>query len=82
MADTFRAEIDRTFNRFGITGTAAAVLMIVFGFVILIRPELVAILVGIYLIGVGLLQLLAPFEGRSRAAALPTEPPSGPPDGP
>jgi uncharacterized membrane protein HdeD (DUF308 family) len=74
MPDPFHAEIDRQFGRFGITGAAAAILMIVFGFVILIRPELVGILVGIYLVVVGILQLLATFEGRPRTSPPPTTP--------
>jgi uncharacterized membrane protein HdeD (DUF308 family) len=79
MADPYHTtEADRVFARFGVTGQAAAILMILFGILIIVFPALVAILVGIYLIVVGLLQLLGSMENRPRAVA-PPPPPAGPP---
>jgi uncharacterized membrane protein HdeD (DUF308 family) len=62
MVETFQHEIDRAFARIGITGQAAAILMIVFGVLIIVFPALVAILIGVYLIVVGLLQVLGHFD--------------------
>jgi uncharacterized membrane protein HdeD (DUF308 family) len=76
---SFQRDVDAAFRRFGITGAAAAVLMIVFGVLILVFPYLVGVLVGLYLIVVGLLQLLGHLEaGRSRPS-LPPPPSAGPP---
>lgn len=62
-------EVDRVFKRIGITGEAAAVLMIVFGILVIVFPDLVGILIGAYLIIVGLLQLLGHLSaGRARGA--------------
>jgi uncharacterized membrane protein HdeD (DUF308 family) len=78
---SFQRDVDQAFRRFGITGAAAAVLMIVFGILILVFPYLVGVLVGLYLIVVGLLQLLGHLDaGKPRTAPPPAPPPSaGPP---
>lgn len=79
MAESIiQSEVDHMFRRVGITGQAAAILMVVFGVLILVFPELVGILVGVYLIVVGLLQLLGSLEtSRPRAAPPPATPPGG-----
>lgn len=75
-----RSEVDRLFRRLGVTGQAAAALMILFGILILMFPDLVGVLIGVYLVVVGILQLLGSFEasraGTVGAAAPP--PVSGP----
>jgi uncharacterized membrane protein HdeD (DUF308 family) len=76
------SEMERMFRRFGITGQAAAVLMVVFGILIIVLPALVAYLVGVYLIVVGILQLMNHFESRPRTAAPPPAPPTSPPYSP
>jgi uncharacterized membrane protein HdeD (DUF308 family) len=68
-------EVDRVFQRVGITGEAAAILMIVFGILILVFPNLLQWLIGLYLIIVGLLQLMGHMDQRSRAKAAPPPPP-------
>jgi uncharacterized membrane protein HdeD (DUF308 family) len=77
-------EVDRVFRRIGITGEAAALLMILFGILILVFRDLVPVLIGLYLVIVGVLQLLGHIDaGRRRTGAttpLTGSPPySGPP---
>ena len=45
------------FRRLGITGNAAAILMILSGVLIIVFPWLVAYVIGLYLIGVNVLIL-------------------------
>ncbi|MCA1813531.1 MAG: DUF3096 domain-containing protein [Halobacteriales archaeon] len=77
--DTFQRDMDATFRRFGVTGAAAAVLMVVFGILILVFPYLVGVLVGLYLIVVGLLQLMGHLDAGRAHTAPP--PPAAPPYG-
>lgn len=49
--------IDSTFDRFGIGATVGAVLMIVFGVLVIAFPELIAWLVGGYLLIAGVVKL-------------------------
>ena len=81
MAESvIRSETERMFARLGITGQAAAILMILFGVLIIVFPALVAILIGVYLIVVGLLQLLGSMEAtRGRTTSPGTPPPMSPP---
>lgn len=68
----FRSEVDRLFRKLGVTGQAAAALMILFGILILMFPDLVGVLIGVYLVIVGTLQLIGNFEAsRAGAAARP-----------
>jgi len=79
---SFQRDVDTALQRIGVTGTAAAALMIVFGVLILVFPYLVGVLVGLYLIVVGLLQLLAHLDAKRARSAPPTGPPSVPPSTP
>lgn len=75
MAETsvIQSEVDRVFRRMGVTGQAAAILMIVFGVLVIAFTELVAYLIGLYLIIVGIVQLLGNMEaGRARTSGPPT----------
>ena len=80
MADSaLQSDIDRMFNRLGLTGQAAAVLMILFGVLIILFPALVAVLIGVYLIVVGLIQLLGTMEAnRARSTPPPRSMPPPP----
>lgn len=49
-------------KRMGITGITAAVLMIVFGVLVIAYPHLIAWLVGIYLIIVGVVNLIGHMD--------------------
>ncbi len=49
---------EKILKRMGVTGTAAAVLMIIFGVLVISFPNLISWLVGIYLIVVGLMNLV------------------------
>lgn len=81
MADGY-VDVDRAGGRFGLTGLAAAVLMVVFGLLILLVPRLAEVLIGIYLVVVGLMYLVGHFEGmRYRGAATAPPPPPPPPPG-
>lgn len=85
MAETnvIRGEVDRVFTRLGISGMAAAILMILAGILLLVFPELVAYVLGLYLIIVGLLQLMAHLDQRPREAPpAPTAPGYPPPSPP
>ncbi len=54
---------NRIMKRFGLTGTLAAVLMIIFGILVIIFPDLIAWIVGLYLIVVGIVSLLGSIDG-------------------
>lgn len=71
MADdsAITGEVDRVFRRIGVTGEAAAILMIVFGVLILALPELLRWLIGLYLVIVGLLQLIGHMEAAKKKPA-------------
>lgn len=49
---------EKILKRMGVTGAAAAVLMIIFGVLVISFPNLISWLVGIYLIVVGLMNLV------------------------
>lgn len=46
---------------FGITGLIAAIIAIVFGIIILIKPQILAYLIGIYLIVIGAIFLIQAY---------------------
>jgi len=48
---------DRLLASFGIRGNVAAIIMIVFGILVIVLPKLISLIVGIYLIVHGLLSL-------------------------
>ena len=49
---------EKMLMKLGITGMVAAILTIVFGILVIVFPDLIAWLVGIYLIVVGLIDLI------------------------
>lgn len=51
-------------KRMGITGLMASVLMIIFGVLVIAFPNLVAWIIGIYLIVVGLVNLIGQVGSR------------------
>ena len=51
------SEASQFFRRLGLTGEIAAVLMILFGILIIVFPALIAWLIGLYLIIAGVVQL-------------------------
>ena len=50
--------VEKMLAKVGITGIVAAVLMIVFGILVIVFPDLIAWIIGIYLIVVGLVNLV------------------------
>lgn len=57
IGTAIRRDLDHAFGALGIHGTASALLMIVFGVLVIVFPELIAWLVGGYLILVGVISL-------------------------
>lgn len=55
-------DITKVMEKFGITGMVAAVLMIIFGVLVIVFPNLIAWIVGLYLIIVGAINLFAYFQ--------------------
>lgn len=49
---------EKMLKRIGVTGTTAAILMIIFGILVIAFPDLISWLVGIYLVAVGLVNLV------------------------
>jgi uncharacterized membrane protein HdeD (DUF308 family) len=56
------ADVESVLAKFGITGMVAAIIMIVFGILVIIFPHLIAWIVGLYLIVVGLINLMGHFQ--------------------
>lgn len=70
QADTaLTDEIQRLGGRLGLSGTAVAILMIVFGILVIAYPELIAWLVGGYLIVAGAIHLAGHLSAQSAAGA-------------
>ena len=57
---------EKMLEKLGITGMVAAVLTIVFGILVIVFPDLIAWLVGIYLIVVGLIDLIGHLGLRKK----------------
>lgn len=75
-----RDTVDSVAGRFGVPAQAVAVLMIVFGLLIIVLPQLLHWLVGIFLITVGIVWLIsASGSGWRMGPAQPREPASPPP---
>ncbi len=55
---------EKMLKKMGFTGLAAAILMVIFGVLVIAFPNLIAWLVGIYLIVVGLVNLIGEMEKR------------------
>lgn len=55
-------EPNKMLKKMGVTGLAAAILMIIFGVLVIAFPHLIAWLVGIYLIVVGLVNLMGEMQ--------------------
>ena len=55
-------DVDELLAGFGVTGAAAALITIVFGILVIVLPDLIALLVGVYLIIHGLIRLMEHLE--------------------
>jgi len=53
---------EKMLKKMGFTGLTAAVLMVIFGVLVIAFPNLIAWLVGIYLIVVGLVNLIGEMQ--------------------
>jgi uncharacterized membrane protein HdeD (DUF308 family) len=52
------ADVEKLLAKFGITGMVAAILMIIFGVLVIVLPDLIAWIIGLYLIIVGVINLI------------------------
>ncbi len=50
--------VGNIFGKLGITGMAAAIITIIFGIVVIIYDEFLALIIGLYLIIIGVIQLV------------------------
>jgi len=67
---------NKILSKFGITGTVAAIIMIIFGILVIVFPSLIAWIIGLYLIIVGIINLMghmptAQAQYSSRAQPQP-----------
>ena len=57
---------EKMLEKLGVTGMVAAILTIIFGILVIVFPDLIAWLVGIYLIIVGLIDLIGHLGLRKK----------------
>lgn len=50
--------MNKILSKFGITGMVAAIIMIIFGILVIVFPNLIAWIIGLYLIIVGIINLM------------------------
>ena len=75
-----RDTVDSVAGRFGIPAQAVAILMIVFGLLVIVLPQLLHWLVGILLITLGIVWLVGSSgAGMRLGPAQPRDPASPPP---
>ena len=75
-----RDTVDSVAGRFGIPAQALAILMIVFGILIIVLPQLLHWLIGIFLITVGIVWLVGSSgSGFRLGPSQPRDPASPPP---
>ena len=75
-----RDTVDSVAGRFGVPAQAVAILMIVFGILVIVLPQLLHWLIGILLITVGIVWLVgAGGSGLRMGATQPRDPASPPP---
>lgn len=74
-----RDAVDGLAGRFGIPAQAMAILMIVFGVLVIVLPQLLHWLIGILLIVLGVVWLMGASGSGSGFAARPRDPASPPP---
>lgn len=75
-----RDTVDSVAGRFGVPAQAVAILMIVFGILVIVLPQLLHWLIGILLITVGIVWLVgAGGSGLRMGSTQPRDPASPPP---
>lgn len=78
-APPFTASVDGAVRRIGLATEVAAILMILFGVLIIVFPALVAWILGLLLVLVGVVLLVAHFDARRHHVPSPAVPPPTPP---
>jgi hypothetical protein len=56
--------MDKIFRKIGISGQIAAIVMIAFGIIVILFPDLISWLIGIFLILIGLITLIGTLPQR------------------
>lgn len=82
MDAPFTASVDGAVRRLGLGTEVAAILMILFGVLIIVFPALVAWILGLLLVLVGVVLLVSHFDARRQAAPAPAAPRDPPTSGP
>lgn len=57
-----KTEVDKIFRKIGISGQIAALVMIIFGIVVILFPSLISWLIGLFLIIMGIITLIGTFQ--------------------
>ena len=68
------ADPQKLLAKFGITGMVAAFFMIIFGILVIILPNLISWIVGLYLIIVGLINLIGHAQSSQGPPTRPRAP--------
>lgn len=67
LGGALQRDVDRLFQSFGISGVAQGILMIVFGVLVIVFPELIAWLIGGFLIIAGAIELAGHLSAHHAA---------------
>lgn len=78
-ASPFTASVDGAVRRMGLATEVAAILMVLFGVLIIVFPALVAWILGLLLVLVGVVLLVSHLDARRHHAMAPVAPPPSPP---
>ena len=69
-----KTEVDKIFRKIGISGQIAAIVMIIFGVIVIVFPDLISWLIGIFLIILGIITLVGTLPERSTSPQIqPTQ---------
>jgi len=67
------ADVEKMLKKFGLTGMIAAIVMIVFGVLVIAMPNLIAWIIGLYLIIHGVIELLGHLDTNKATAPQPVK---------
>lgn len=69
-----KTEVDKIFKKIGISGQVAALVMIIFGIVVILFPDLISWLIGIFLIIMGIITLAGTMPKRQTSPQYQLQP--------
>jgi len=67
------ADVEKMLKKFGLTGMIAAIVMIVFGVLVIAMPSLIAWIIGLYLIIHGVIELLGHLDTNKCTESKPAK---------